>query len=508
MVGPKPEDALPQTSTGTSGQASAEIVGGVPDPWLADTRPEVIRCRQAWQAAREENMQLEPPPPGITADQQRAIVVSAFENAIAMMPDAPPVPGGLLRIASLWMDSGLGPEEPLMALEAYERVLRGFPNTRYAMSALSGKAYTLWALHEVKEAREAWQKVLAYQLPANADPRWARQFDEARLHATMWLALLGQEDPAVVAVSPQNTSARSLGAPTQEQIVSQASLIVRTRVAGWEDGIIRHDVERVIYGDFTGRTLHVDYRGLIKDVGVRTHAGKDLGKDLGHEPTATELDEYILKEDGIEKGKEMIIYLIPHPAQPGQPSMYFHQMAAAFDAPPYQRLDDVENAIIRIIAEGSYLSPSFPQPTDILREHIRAADLIVRAQLVEVNETDSRWTVTDVIKGNAQEKVLILPHDLFRLRAEAVVRHKHRAKQPATEPSLKQQIAAEMKRLIQAELVPGRRAILFVSGPTVEGEAIRAHLRQRIYEDASGKRLDEAIRAIRDAESHKLPVDL
>ena len=178
------------------------------------------------------------------------------------------------------------------------------------------------------------------------------------------------------------------------------------------------------------------------------------------------------------------------------------------DVPPKHRLDDVEDAIIRIIVEGSYLSPSYPQPADILEEHIRAADLIVRAQLVKVNETDSRWTVTDVIKGNAQEKTLILPHDLFRLRAEAVVRHKHGATQPATEPTLKQEIAAEMKRLIQAELVPGRQAVLFASDPTVEGEAMRAHLRQRIYEDASGKRLDEAIRATRDAESHKLPIKL
>jgi len=296
-----------------------------------------------------------------------------------------------------------------------------------------------------------------------------------------------------------------LGALTPEQSVGRVPLIVRARVAGWEHGIIRYDVERVIYGDFAGRTLLVDYCGIIEPMGkiLRTEAGEDLG----HEPTPTELEEYVLKYSGIEKGKEMIEYLIPSPAQPGQPSMYL-SMGSTHDAPPEHRLDDKEDAIIRIIAEGKYLSPSFPQPADILEEHIRAANLIVRAQLVEVNETDSRWTVTDVIKGDAQEKTLILSHDLFRLRAEAVVRHTHRAEQPADEPTLKQEIAAEMKRLIEAELVPGRQAVLFASDPEVEDGAIRAHLHKRIYEDASGKRLDEAIRAIRDAQSHRLPIHL
>jgi len=36
---------------------------------------------------------------------------------------------------------------------------------------------------------------------------------------------------------------------------------------------------------------------------LRTQAGKDLG----HEPTPTELAEYVLKHSGIEKGKEMIL---------------------------------------------------------------------------------------------------------------------------------------------------------------------------------------------------------
>jgi hypothetical protein len=40
------------------------------------------------------------------------------------------------------------------------------------------------------------------------------------------------------------------------------------------------------------------------------------------------------------------------------------------------------------------------------------------------------------------------------------VRHKQEALPPATQPPFGQQVAAEMKRLIQAELFPGQRAVL------------------------------------------------
>ena len=288
-----------------------------------------------------------------------------------------------------------------------------------------------------------------------------------------------------------------------EQVLGSVSLVARARVAGWDNGIIRYNVVHVIYGNFADQSVLVDYSGVIESSkgGVRTQAGEDLG----HEPTPIEFEEYVLKQSGIEKGREMILFLISRPTRPVQPRMYL-QLGAYYDLPPAHGMDDAEDRIIRIIADGGYLSPSFPQPADFLGQHIRAADLIVRAQLSQVTETDSRWTVSAVIKGQTQEKTLILPHDLFRLRAQAIIQHRRQTTQPATEPSLEEQIAAEMNRLLKAELVPNLQAILFVSDPKVEGQTVKANLLQRIYEDASGQRLDEAVRVIRAAEAHQLPV--
>lgn len=152
----------------------APPVGPV-DPFMADRSPKAIAFRDAWQVAVELERDLDPPPEGVTGEQQRKLVIEAFEKAIAIMPEAPPSPHLLLRTGQLWNSSSVAPEEPAKALEVYNKVRRDYPmNDRAVIQAIAGQSYALWLLKRSADAAYAVEKLLNYQLPDNASPDTVR----------------------------------------------------------------------------------------------------------------------------------------------------------------------------------------------------------------------------------------------------------------------------------------------------------------------------------------------
>jgi len=153
----------------------APPVGGQVDSFLADRSPEAIAFREAWEAAIELEGLLDPPPEGVTGEQQRVIVIEAFEKAIAIMPEAPPSPDLLLRIGQLWNSSAVAPEEPAKALDAYNKVRREYStNDRAVIQAITGQSYALWLLKRPADAARAIEELLDYQLPETATPDTVR----------------------------------------------------------------------------------------------------------------------------------------------------------------------------------------------------------------------------------------------------------------------------------------------------------------------------------------------
>jgi hypothetical protein len=286
--------------------------------------------------------------------------------------------------------------------------------------------------------------------------------------------------------------------------VGRASLIARTRVLGWEKGIVRHEVTRVLYGDFSDREIMVDGSGMVdaSDKSLRDA----IEKELGHVPTDAEFEAGVLKRSGIEKGQELILFLIPRPDQDGKKGLYI-SLGYLSEAPPEYLLADRESTIAQMLVTGDYLSPSFPQPADFLMAHVRDADLIVRAKLTKFDDSQAQWEIIGEIKGKIGKKMLIVDNDLFRLRAEGIVRHSLAVTPPTTLP-VERQVADEMKKLIKREQSEGNEAILFLSNVKADGETVRAKLDKRIYENSLQNNLDKAQEAIQAAMEGKLPMNM
>lgn len=290
----------------------------------------------------------------------------------------------------------------------------------------------------------------------------------------------------------------ALGLLSDLDTIGRAPLIIRAKVAGWTEDKVQLDIIRVIYGDYAEKTIDFDESGVLN--AFKTQTQTKLAAELNRQPTEAEITERTLKDRSMEKGKELIIHLKPFKQKNG--SVIYQQMSTHFDAPPAHPLDAYEDKVVNMIAAGDHLSPNFPQPADVLMEYIRDATLIVRAELESVTDAESRWSILGAVKGEPKQKTVVLSHDLFRLRAQAVIRHA----QSTTRPAINLQ--DEIKRMIQNELIVGRTAILFLSDEKTDGDTLKANLNKRIYEDATGKKLDSAANAIQAAMGGKLPMNL
>jgi len=166
----------------------APLVGGTIDPFLADDSPRAVACRAALKLADELYGQLEPLPEGVTGEEQRQRVIEAYENAIAIMPEAPRCPDVLLHIAFLWKSTAVAPAEPAKALAAYIKVRKEYPfNDLAVIRAIGGQANALWMLKRPAAAARVLEEMYNYQLPEHAPLETVRMLH--RLQTEMQLHL-------------------------------------------------------------------------------------------------------------------------------------------------------------------------------------------------------------------------------------------------------------------------------------------------------------------------------
>ena len=94
----------------------------------------------------------------------------------------------------------------------------------------------------------------------------------------------------------------------------------------------------------------------------------------------------------------------------------------------------------------------------------------------------------------------MIPHDLFRLRAEAIVRHAALDDAALKDPkAMATRVDTEMKKLMTEELIPHREAILVLTDCRAQGNDTRADLVERAYEEATHKHLDQVENIILDS---------
>jgi len=136
-------------------------------------------------------------------------------------------------------------------------------------------------------------------------------------------------------------------------------------------------------------------------------------------------------------------------------------------------LDEGEKNILQVVESGEYLRPRNAHGS--LGFYIRKSERIVRARLVKLDGTTSRWEVSGILyvrpaglaagrRGGVLGEqtpphgpaTMTLSLEPWQLRAEAIVgsRHTQAADGKATEE--------EFRRLVGAELKVGREAILFL----------------------------------------------
>jgi hypothetical protein len=282
--------------------------------------------------------------------------------------------------------------------------------------------------------------------------------------------------------------------------VGRSPLIVRCRLAHWNSPLAQYNISDVIFGDYPDKTITLDLSG---ELDAMMHSARyQLKQQTGKEPTDAEVMAEAKNSLGVDMGRDLILELRPIPNGPGHADgMKYIRTGQSFDVPPQHRLDDVEDEMIKVIADGSAFEPHV-QPGDVLRENIADAQLIVRATLVQIDAGESKWKIARILKGNAKTDVLILNNQFFRSRAKAIVAHtarrqSHLTNSPITATEVPDfAVNMEIDHLIKGELTPAKDAILFVDQVKVNIDAIHGRLRHRAYEDNQKPKLDALERAI------------
>lgn len=161
--------------------ALAIPVGGKKDLFLADKSPKALAFREASKQAREEYARLDPLPEGLNGEEQRKRVIEKFENAVEIMPEAPPAPELLLKIASLWNSPAVAPEEPDKAIEVYKRITDSYPKAHKAiLKSFSGLSYSYCLKQEYDKAADWAEAILKYELPSNSEKELVDFYENLR----------------------------------------------------------------------------------------------------------------------------------------------------------------------------------------------------------------------------------------------------------------------------------------------------------------------------------------
>jgi hypothetical protein len=270
------------------------------------------------------------------------------------------------------------------------------------------------------------------------------------------------------------------GYPSLETQVAMATLIVRARIMGFEETTVRYSVERTIYGTPpTDNVLH-----LAK-----------LPSDRFPNPS-------------IEDGKELLLLLSR------RDNVAYVFGGRIFNVPPEGTPDASEQEIVRIVRSGDYLEnpaivrgDDYPGMTGFGDPLAAQSRSLVRARLLEVDDKAARWQVEKFLRGkNITSATIEIPHDLFRLRAQAVVNFAALKDEALKDPARREaRIAQETQALIAAELSPGHEAILLLGKIEQTGETSRAELLFRLYDTSTRMKLDEFEKLIASPQSTRSP---
>lgn len=172
---------------------------------------------------------------------------------------------------------------------------------------------------------------------------------------------------------------------------------------------------------------------------------------------------------------------------------------------------------LNVIRQGRHLL--FPRTEKLAyfwcrepRLSIMGSCLFVRARLAGVDESGSKWKVTALIKGNSAPGMIVIPHDEFRRRAEAVARDRYRAegKHRPAPAEFKAEVRQVMAEMVQTQLpakAVGTPAILAVDGCSVQEGQMHCRLQRWALEGDSGEALDALEKSIRhwmEADCHEV----
>jgi hypothetical protein len=284
--------------------------------------------------------------------------------------------------------------------------------------------------------------------------------------------------------------APALGFPNNELRISRATVIVRARITGWKDMGVDYEVLRPVYGNIEDKTVTLEASFLRARTQMEQNASKQFQEQNGHEPNAEELEIAVMKGHGIVKGREALLMLQPNFSQwiGGK-----YLASIAFDDEERNLVNSEEMVTVRALKEGTYLEAApIGGFGDFFQQALRDTDSVVRATIVKTDETATTWRVAKTLRGKDTGPALVIDHTLFRMRAEAVVRYA-----ALTDNSLKDatkrdaRLKDEMNAMIQAEMKPGREAILFLAHLKPENDSTRAEMRFRSFSDSKRMTLEK-----------------
>jgi hypothetical protein len=196
---------------------------------------------------------------------------------------------------------------------------------------------------------------------------------------------------------------------------------------------------------------------------------RNLVERLRLEPKQAEVQAEIAKAMNFERGRDAIVFL--EECRTTERGLLGRILAAAHCDPPEFALDEYEEQIIEVVRTGASLKVQEGN----LREYIRNADRVVRAELTQLTDTSAEWKVVSSIRVGLQDdgrtesgtrksesvpSTIAIGLDPWRLRAEALARY-HTPGEPNRGPDEKE-IHDRFVRLVNTELRIGDQAILFV----------------------------------------------
>jgi hypothetical protein len=284
-----------------------------------------------------------------------------------------------------------------------------------------------------------------------------------------------------------------------EQSLSATSLVVRVRIDGCEGTLVHYTILRPIFGETDAKSLDFDftYGNAAMLAQFQQFSRDNFIRNNNRAPSDAELEAAVLSDRGIFKGAEEILMLQQVAGADGKVELRPKSEYA-------RNLDKYESQIVAATQSGEFLDPTSAQsdifrasqeqrlPGDVTADSQRDGVTAIRATLVNVDDHAATWEVTKPIIGTIGTRTVVISHDLFRLRAQAIARHAALDDATLKVPkAFAARVDAEMKRLMTGELIPHREAILVLTDCRAQGDDTRADLVGRGYEDATHKHLDQ-----------------